>query len=136
MTDDEFVQAFEGARLPAEQFTHAGHVRAAWWYLRRYPLGEALARFSVALRRYATALGAPEKYHETVTVAWVLVIADRLGGARDLPWDQFAAAHPDLLAKAPSPLERYYTAETLQSERARRQFVMPEGVLAPVAISR
>jgi hypothetical protein len=41
MTDDELIAAFEAATLPAGAFPHREHVRAAWWYARRYPLHEA-----------------------------------------------------------------------------------------------
>ena len=67
LTDDEFVQAFETASLPASEFNHAAHVRAGWWYLRHHPIGEAIDRFSRALRAFADANGASGKYHETVT---------------------------------------------------------------------
>lgn len=126
MSDEELVRGFETCTLPGDQFTHAAHVRVAWHYLRRHDFAGALARFSRALRRYAAVRGAEGKYHETITIAYMLLIAERLDGCRELSWDAFAARHPDLLARQPSVLARYYTDETLQSERARRTFVMPD----------
>lgn len=38
----------------------------------------------------------------------------------------FAERYPELLAWKPSILDRYYTTETLTSDRARRTFVMPD----------
>ena len=125
LTDDEFVRAFEDASLPAGEFTHAAHVRAGWWYLRHYPIGQAIDRFSRALRAFADANGASGKYHETVTVVWMLLIAERLGTAGDLEWPAFAARHAELFAK-PGPLLKYYSPATLESERARHGFVMPD----------
>ena len=125
MTDEEFVRAFESTALPADRFDHAAHVRAGWWYLRHYPIGEAIDRFSRALRAFAAAQGASRKYHETITVAWMLVIADRLSTDGDLDWPAFAARHSDLFAK-PSLLLQYYSSATLESDRARGGFVMPE----------
>lgn len=125
LTDDEFVRAFESRTLPAGEFTHAGHLRAGWWYLRRYSLGEAIDRFRRALRAYATSLGASEKYHETMTVAWLLMIEERLGtDERGLDRDTFAARHPELFERE-ALLATYDDRETLASERARRGFVMP-----------
>jgi hypothetical protein len=126
MTDEELIGAFESTQLPAEQFTHASHVRVAWWYLRHSPLPEALSRFSVALRRFADANGAPGKYHETITVAYMLIIAERLDDAREMSWGVFAAANADLLERHPPLLARYYSDSLLWSERARRVFVMPD----------
>ena len=126
MTDEGLVAAFESAELPGDQFTHAAHVRVAWCYLRRLSTPEALARFDISLRRFATANGAAAKYHATITTAFMLLIAERLEGTRDLSWTEFAARHPELLTKEPSILARYYTTETLTSDRARRVFVMPD----------
>jgi len=125
MNDDALVSALESAELPADQFTHVEHVRVGWCYLRTLPLPEAIARCSTALRRFAAARGAADKYHETVTVAFMLVINERLDGARALSWAEFADANPDLFAH-PSILSSYYSDERLRSERARRTFVMPD----------
>jgi hypothetical protein len=128
MTDEQLVAAFESTDLAADHFTHVHHVRVAWWYLRHASLPEALLRFSTALRRFADAKGASRKYHETITVAYMLIIADRLADRTDWSWDQFAAANPDLFLRSPSPLAAFYTQETLMSERARRTFVMPDRI--------
>lgn len=125
LTDEEFVRGFESATLPGDQFNHAAHVRAAWWYLRHHTIGEAIDRFSRALRGFADANGASRKYHETVTVAWMLLVAERLSAARELDWPAFAERHPELFAK-PSLLLRYYSGPTLESDRARCGFVMPD----------
>lgn len=125
MTDEELVQAFESVTLAPAAFSHAAHVRVAWWYLQQASLPDALGRFSAGLRRFAAAHGVPGKYHETMTVAWVLLIAERLGPARALPWDAFAERHPELF-ETPSLLTRYYTADILASDRARSGFVMPD----------
>ena len=129
MTDEQLVAAFESTELPADQFTHENHVRVAWWYLGQGSLPDALVRFSNALSRFADTKGASGKYHETITVAYMLVIADRLADRADWSWDQFAAANPDLFVRSPSPLAAFYTQETLTSERARRTFVMPDRML-------
>jgi hypothetical protein len=127
VTDAALVRLFEHGEAPPEGFHHQHHVRVAWWYLRQSPLHEALGRFSAALRGFAVARGKPDLYHETITVAFVLIINERLHGApADETWEAFAARNPDLLAWAPSVLDRFYTPETLASDRARRVFVMPD----------
>jgi hypothetical protein len=127
MHDETLVAAFEAGQEPPGGFHHREHVRVAWFYLQRHALPEALVRFSTALRRFAAAQGKPGLYHETITTAYVLLINERLDGPeRDLPWDAFAERHPDLVAWKPSVLDRYYHAETLKSDRARRTFVLPD----------
>lgn len=136
MTDEALLESFEAAEVPPGGFPHREHVRVAWWYLDHYPWVVALDRFRTGLRRFAEAQGAAHKYHETITTAYVLLINERLDeGGRELTWDEFAARHADLLAWKPSILDRYYHRETLVSERARRTFVMPDRVPAPVALS-
>lgn len=127
MTDEELLGAFERGAEPDGGFHHAQHVRVAWLYVRAYPLADALARFTTALRAFAAAQRKPDLYHETVTVAFMLIIAER-ARAPDAPdsWEAFAALNADLLAWKPSVLDRYYRSETLWSDRARRGFVMPD----------
>ncbi|HET7217904.1 MAG TPA: hypothetical protein VFJ02_07640 [Vicinamibacterales bacterium] len=127
--DHELVRTFEAGNEPQGGFHHREHVRVAWYYLLQHPLPDALSRFSARLRNFAAARGKPGLYHETITVAYILFINERLDGAgRTLPWEQFAATYPELLSWKPSLLDRYYTPATLSSERARRTFVMPDKV--------
>ena len=127
MDDESLVRAFEAGTEPEGGFHHAQHVRVAWWYLRSHSLPEALGRFTKALRAFAVAQGKPGLYHETVTVAFMLVISERLAAAgKEHPWEAFAAQNPDLFSWKPSVLDRYYRSETLWSDRARATFVMPD----------
>lgn len=126
MTDREFAQAFEACQYPPETFHHREHVRLAWVYLREAPLLEALTRFTESLKRFAAHVGSAGLYHETITFAFLFLIHERMQRGAAPTFDEFAAANPDLFAWKPSILERYYRAETLQSEIARRTFVMPD----------
>jgi len=123
MTDDELLRAFESGEL--EEFPHESHVRVAWCYLQREPILDALASFRRALRRFAAGKGKADRYHETITVAYMLLIADRLFSSRGLSWEEFAARHPDLLQRQPSLLTRYYSEAVLASSRAREVFILP-----------
>jgi len=132
MDHEALVRAFEAGEEPPGGFHHAQHVRVAWWYLRTYPLPDALGRFTTALRAFALAQGKPGLYHETLPVAFMLIISDRLGVAgRDCGWETFAEGNPDLFAWKPSVLDRYYRDETLWSDRARAGFVMPDRISEP-----
>lgn len=126
-TDDELLEAFESATLPAGAFRHRDHVRMAWIYLGRRPPLQALESFAGALRRFAAAQGAPGLYHETITWSFFFLIQERRArGADGEDWEEFARRNPDLLAWKPSILDRYYRPETLGSELARRVFVLPD----------
>ena len=85
-----------------------------------------LARFIGGLKYFAECRNKPDLHHETITVAYVLLINERLSESRDLEWSAFAGRHSDLLKWRPSILEAYDRPETLASPRARGLFVMPD----------
>jgi hypothetical protein len=97
-------------------------------YLRQLPLADALGRFTTELKRFAEKQGSPQLYHETITVAFVLLINERLAESRGASWQDFAAQHADLLSWKPSILDRFYRDVTLWSDRARQTFLMPDRI--------
>ena len=125
-SEDALARAFEACTLAPADFGHAEHVRLAWHYLEREPLLSAAARLCEGLRRYTRAIGAAGKYHETVTLAWLLLVHERrrCGDAAD--WPAFRRANPDLFDPEARPLAAYYRPETLKSALARRRFVLPD----------
>ena len=125
MAGAALVEAFERCTLPAQDFHHAQHVEVAWWYLRAEPAPRALARFAEALKRFAAANDAAQRYHETITWAFVFLINERMERlGREATWEQFIASNLDVLEKR--CLLRYYREETLASELARRVFLLPD----------
>lgn len=127
MTDLEFMASLEDGTLDNKAFHHADHVRMAFLFLRTYSLLEALERFSTAVARFAAQNGKPELYHETMTWGFMLLIHDRITrGLGGQSWDEFAAANADVLDWKNNILKKYYRAETLSSELARRAFLFPD----------
>jgi len=128
MSDDDLISQLEECTLPEQHFHHADHLHAAWAYLTRFPATEAIARFSGAVRRYAASMGKADRYHETITWAYLLLINERITRSQDpaKTWQQFAALHSDLFDWKNSILLRYYRQETLNSNLARQVFVMPD----------
>jgi len=126
MEQQELLDSFVDTTLPADQFHHQQHVQVAWLFVRKFGMPEALGEFSAAIRRFADAKGATGLYHETITWAFLLLIAERQARSEARTWEEFAAAHPDLLIWRPSILERYYSKQLLATELARRTFLMPD----------
>jgi hypothetical protein len=125
--DDILLAQFEDCSLPLESFRHSVHVQIVFLYLRRFSLLEVLARFPAALTKYADARGKSGLYHETITWAYIFLINERIARAnKKLSWDEFRAQNPDLLAWKDSVLKKYYRAETLSSEFAKRMFLFPD----------
>ena len=127
LDEQRLTDAFEAGRLPDGEFAHADHVRVAWELLRRYPLGRALDEVTRGIRTLAEQRGANDLYHATITSFYVLAIADRMArDDGDGSFARFAAANPELLGPSRAFLLEHYSAETLDGDRARRQFVLPE----------
>ena len=128
MEQEELFERFVDTTLPADQFHHEQHVQVAWLFVRNYGMPAALGEFSTAIKRFADAKGATGLYHETITWAFLLLIAERQARNPALTWPQFEATNADLLVWKPSILERYYSKELLGSELARRTFLMPDRI--------
>lgn len=125
MTDQEFIQCFEEDRLPGE-FHHSDHVRLAFAYLSKYPVLEAIERFTGALKRFAATRGKAALYNETITHAYFFLIRERMARAGDVTWEEFARRNADLLVWKNGILSRYYHTATLRSELARSVFLFPD----------
>jgi hypothetical protein len=124
MTDEEFLGALERCELAANAFTHAAHVRAGYLYLRAGGFDAALGRIRAAIRRYAAHLGKADKYHETITVAYLALIQQRLCERGDAGgWRRFCEENQDLFD--PDLLLGHYRRSELESELARRIFILP-----------
>ena len=123
---DALLAGFEDGTLPVEAFHHAQHVQVAWMFVARHGMPGALGAFSSALQRFAIAKGVPNLYHETITWAYLLLIADRQARAPVATWEEFRARNADLLTWKPSVLDDLYTPETLWSDLAKRVFLMPD----------
>jgi len=122
MTDAEFLAALEDTSLPPSCFRHGDHLRAAYLYLKQSGFGGAIARMRRALIGYAAAQGRPGLYHETITVAFLALVNERLQGRTDRDWQAFAGCNPELFDKR--FLSHYYRPETLASPRAREVFLL------------
>jgi hypothetical protein len=123
LDDDAFLRAFESCTL--RPFRHRDHLRVAWLYLRAAPFEEAALRFVGGIKRFAAALGATTKYHETITWAYLALVAERMHDGRARSFDDFARGNADLFDHESGALSEMYDARTLDSERARVVFVLP-----------
>ena len=126
MTDAEFLMALESCTLQEHDFGHAAHVRAAYLYLGALGFAGALLKVQNAIRRFAAHLGRPDRYHETITVAYLALICQALYESGDCgSWAAFARANPQVLERG--LLLKFYSRSQLDSDLARQVFVLPGG---------
>jgi hypothetical protein len=119
---DELAAFLSDSVVPAE-FHHVDHVRVAFEILQRHEFAEAACAYVWGLKRIAARAGNPGAYHETITIAFLSLIAERSIGMEYGGFDAFTAANGDLLDK--SALSRWYGPEQLASTIARKTFVLP-----------
>ncbi len=120
MTDEEFVRAFERCEISNADFHHRDHVRLAWLYVRRYGAA-ADHRIAAGIRNFAAHHGKLDKYHETMTIAWMRLVEP---AAALKSFDEVTAAFPRLLDKG--YVREFYSEELLSSAAARKTFAEPD----------
>lgn len=148
MSDEEFLAGFEACSLTRPEWTHEAHVRMAWLYLTRLSLAESLervrsgirqlnatfqkAKSSQVLPQYRCWSGPKQQdgYHDTITVAFVRLIASRLRD--DDTFLAFRDRNSDLFDHKLTALFRHYTKERLYSPEARQTFIEPDLEKLPV----
>lgn len=131
LDDAALLDGFERHTLPREAWTHRAHVRVAMLHVRRLGFDAALERMRARIQAFNHAKGITDSlttgYHETLTVAWLRVVAAAVAAAAaEPPADsiEFCDRNPDLLDK--TLLRRYYTRERMLTEDAKRAFVEPD----------
>jgi len=124
--DAELVARFEALQLAPEQVRHREHVRLAFALLAANDFAEAGLRFKRALVRFAAAIGADAKYHETLTWAYLTLIHERMHARPCASSIEFVAYNPDLLDHRTGAIARYYDVAAITAcPIARRVFVLP-----------
>lgn len=105
-------------------FRHADHVRVAFEIMRRHNFPDAAQAFCAALKAIAARAGNAAAYHETITLAFLSLVAERLSGGNYADFAAFSKANPDLMDK--SVLTRWYDPQRLNSPLARATFILPQ----------
>jgi hypothetical protein len=123
VTDAPELGRFVRGEIPAATFPHREHMRMAFEMLKRHDFPEAVMLYSRALRAMTEKAGKPGAFHQTVTIAFLSLIAERMEAGSAADFAAFERANPDLMEK--SVLARWYRPERLASEIARRTFLLP-----------
>lgn len=118
------LERFVRGEWDAAAFPHREHVRMGFEMLRRHDFAETVFLFSSALRAMAAKVGKPQAFHQTVTIAFLALIAERMHRHDYAGYDCFARANVDLFERA--VLARWYDSERLATDAARRTFLLPE----------
>jgi len=121
----DLVRDFETCSLPVEAFHHREHILVAWTYLRQMDYSAAEKRMAEAIRRFAEFHGATAKYHHTMTLVWMRLVAAAIRDDLGIDdFDGFAHVHPELLDTATPGI--FYSADLLRSDAARSGWLEPD----------
>ncbi|MDI2124653.1 hypothetical protein [Yinghuangia seranimata] len=113
----------------AERFGHREHVRLTWLAVRRCGVPGAVDLVGNGIRRTAARAGVPEKFHATMTRAWVELVGHHAAADPRDDFAAFAEANPDLLDK--DLLTRFYREETLAGAPAKSRWIAPDRAAFP-----
>ena len=124
---------FVRGEIGAADFPHREHVRMAFELLRRHDFAKTVWLFSRTLRAMAARAGKPQAFNQTVTIAFLSLIAERMecGGTEDFA--AFERDHAGVFEK--TALARWYPPERLATETTRRIFVLPPPATASVGVA-
>jgi hypothetical protein len=122
---DALMRFVRGETDP-DTFHHSEHVRLAFEMLRRHDFVETALHYSRALRAMTEKAGKPEAFHQTTTIAFLALIAERMQMGGPVSFASFVGANPDLMTR--SALKHWYSSERLASAAARVTFLLPDSV--------
>lgn len=133
-SDRDFLARFESAALSAEDWTHEAQLRATFLLLRVHDFQETVRRIRIAIALSGCAgdanVGGPHGPHETLILAWARLVEQAL--AHTGPFVDFADfldRHPEL--RSWERVLDHYSPERLRSDRAHREFVLPDRAPLP-----
>ena len=123
--DIAFRDDFAAGRIAPAAFDHQAHVRLAYTFLVGAEADAAVEAMRDALHAFLARHGIPvQKYHATMTRAWVLAVRHFMTKGPSDSADQFLARNPQLLDS--KIMLTHYSAELLFSPAARAGFVAPD----------
>jgi hypothetical protein len=133
--DPELAAILPVITAPTGQFRHRQHINLAFYAVRRYGMPDAIGTICTWIRQIAAYERAPQKYHHTVSRAWVEAVAYHVAkDPRCADFEAFAARNPGLLDKR--LLSQHYRSSTLAAPAARSGWVEPDLVPFPWSVRR
>jgi CDP-diacylglycerol--glycerol-3-phosphate 3-phosphatidyltransferase len=120
LSDHDFLTAFENCTLPLSSFRHGDHLRFAWLQLHRQSFDDAMAAVRDGIRKYAAHHGVSHIFHETVTAAWVRLLATH----QEESFEEFLRVNEARLNR--DLLHRFWTPAALDSDSAKSGWLPPD----------
>jgi hypothetical protein len=120
LSDAAFLGAFADGTLKPTQFRHADHLRLAWLLVHESGMVVAIDLVRDGIRAFAALHGFNGLYHETITQAWVRLIATH----HEASFHIFLEQNEHRLNR--ELLYRFWSPEILDSNAARDHWIPPD----------
>ena len=115
---------------PGGAFRHREHIHLAYIAVQRYEPGRATAVVAGWLKYLTAYLRAPQKFHATVTRAWIEIVAHHMAAGPGAPdFASFADRYPALMDKR--LLTKHYSSRALASPAAKSGWLEPDVAAFP-----
>ncbi len=126
---DAFLRAFEDCTLPKSRWTHSAHLFTGACYVHAHGPALATDYMRERIRRYNVAVGGQNTptsgYHETITVAWIKLLARLHRDSAPITRADFAALAVERFAHDRNIFRQYYDFDLVHSTEARARWVPP-----------
>jgi hypothetical protein len=122
--DSPELTTFVRGERDLHDFPHREHLRMAFEMLRRHDFAASVHLYSAALRAMTARAGKPEAFNQTVTIAFLALLAERMHESRTSDFEQLVQQAPALLNKG--SLTLWYSEARLTSRAARQYFLLPD----------
>jgi hypothetical protein len=128
---DDLVSRFRVVTLPKREWTHAAHLAVGTWHVSTFGEAGSLVRLRRGITTLNTSHGTPNTdtrgYHETITAAYVTLIARVVASfGTERPAAEVARAVLGGSLARRDALLAYYTPDALFSVAARHSWVEPD----------
>lgn len=120
LSDDALLQAVRDCDYPIGDFRHLDHLRLGWILLHRMDAASAADEAATLIRSLGLHHGKGHAYHETITRAWMWLLATH----DEHSFEEFLSQNQNRISKG--LLNEFWSSEVLDSVEARSSWVDPD----------
>lgn len=126
LSDIEFLELLSKCGLPPGLFSHEAHLRLAWILIKQNGLQQAEIRIQQLLKNYVAALGAPEKYNTTLTLAAMKAVHHFMKKSSSVTFNELLEEFPRLKFNFKALMATHYGFDIYTSEQAKTTYLEPD----------
>jgi len=126
LNDFEFEKQFSTCLLDPNIFSHEAHLRLAWIHIRKYGIDRAIENITFQLQNFVEALGARDKYNQTVTISAIRTVYHFMLKSTADNFSSFISENARLKYNFKELLSYHYTTDIFASAKAKGEYLQPE----------